>query len=339
VKGQARFVGERTVDIGGTCYEADAIVVATGARPRPLAIEGESHVVTSDTVLNLDALPKSIAFLGAGVIAFEFAHVFARAGAKVTLLEIGERALSTHDPSCVERLVRATRALGVEILTGVKLRGVGADGDGYVVRYEHEGRTNHLGAALVANGAGRVPDYAGLALDAAGIALHDGKPRLDPQLRSLENPRVWFAGDVRPGPQLSPLATYEGRLVGRAILGGTERPAYTSIPSVVYTIPPLASVGKMEEEARATGRAIDVIESDMRGWKSARTYGEDEAYAKVLVDKDSGRIVGAHILRRHAEEAIHALASAMKNGMTAKDVREEVFAFPTVTADVKYLVG
>src|SRR4051812_40787599 len=120
VHGHARFVGERAIAIGERRYEAEAIVVAGGGHPRPLDVKGGEHVVISDDLLELETLPASVAFLGAGVIAFEFAHVFARAGAAVTLLEIADRPLGGHDPSCVERLVAATRALGVSVLSGIK---------------------------------------------------------------------------------------------------------------------------------------------------------------------------------------------------------------------------
>jgi glutathione reductase (NADPH) len=339
VEGAARFVDPKTVDVGGARYEADVFVVATGAKPRALDVVGHELVVTSDALLELDSLPKSIAFIGAGVVAFEFAHVFVRAGVEVTLFESGPRALAPHEKGCAERLLEASRALGIQIVTHAKTKSVTRDGDAFVVSYEHEGATKSLRVALVANGAGRVPDYAAIALDAAGVDLVDGKPKLEPNLRSVQNPRVWFAGDVRPGPQLSPLATYDGHVVGRAILGGDDRPDYRFVPSVVYTIPPLASVGLTEEQAAERGIAVEVVENDMKGWKSARSYAEDVAFAKVLIDKKSGHVVGAHILRRNADESIHAFASAMERGLTANDIRQQVFAFPTTTADTKYLVG
>src|SRR5207302_2508332 len=170
---------------------------------------------------------------------------------KMTLLEVAARALKTHDPDCVERLIHATRALGVDVVTEAKPIRVTADGGKgrWVVVYEREGRTESVRAALVANGSGRIPEYEGLELASAGIALPDGTPRLDGQLRCLDNPRVWFVGDARPGPQLSPVATYDGHVVGRAILGGAAQPDYSCVPSVVYTIPPLASVGRTVADA------------------------------------------------------------------------------------------
>ena len=339
VRGHARFIGERAVAIADERYEAESIVVASGSRPRTLDVKGAEHIVTSDDLLELDTLPESIAFVGVGVIAFEFTHVFARAGARVTLLETVDRPLGGHDPTCVDRLVLATRALGVEIVSDIKPRSIEIEGTTRIVTYEHEGKTRTLRVDCVANGTGRPPAYDGLGLEEAGITLHEGKPKLDSQLRSLDNPRVWFAGDARPGPQLSPVATYDGRQVARAILGSKEPIDHEGMPSVVFAIPSFASVGKTEEAAKKAGLTFDVIENDMHTWKSAETYGEDVAYAKVLVEKGSDKILGAHILRRHAEETIHAFAFAIKYGMTARDLREWVFAFPTFSADVKYLVG
>jgi glutathione reductase (NADPH) len=339
VHGRARFTSDRTVSVDGAVYQAEHIVVATGARPRPLDVDGASHAITSEDLLELEALPESLLFIGAGVIAFEFTHVFARAGVKVTMLEVGKRPLASHDPDCIERLVAATTRLGVTIEREAKVRRIEQKAGGFVVRYEQGGSERSIAVANVANGSGRVADYEGLALDTANVEMKDGAPTLTSQLQSTSNPRVWFVGDARPGPQLSPVATFDGRSVARAILGSKEPILHDAMPSVVYTIPPLASVGQTEEQAHEAGHAFDVISNDMHEWKSSRTYGEDEAYGKVLVEKGTGRILGAHLLRLRADESIHAFAFAMKHGVTAKSLREEVFAFPTYTADTKYLVG
>ncbi|MGH7897675.1 MAG: dihydrolipoyl dehydrogenase family protein, partial [Candidatus Binatia bacterium] len=163
---------------------------------------------------------------------------------------------------------------------------------------------------------------------------------LDEHLRSRSNPDVFFAGDaIATKPQLSAVATYEGRIVGHNLTRENMiSPDYQSVPSVVFSVPALATVGLTEEEARKRSLDVDVKKSDMREWRSARTYAETAAFAKVLVGKSSGRILGAHLLGHGAPETIHAFAFAIKHGLGAEDLRETVYAYPTFHSDLRFLV-
>jgi glutathione reductase (NADPH) len=156
-------------------------------------------------------------------------------------------------------------------------------------------------------------------------------------LRSTSNAAVFACGDaVASSPQLSPIATYEGRIVGRNIVDGPKHmPDYVSIPACVFTVPALASVGLTQSAAEEQGIALRVEVNDMRNWLSGRTYAETAAWAKVLVDKQTDRIIGAHILGHAGEELIHIFALAMKHGITAAEVKDLVYGFPTFSADIK----
>ncbi|MGH0031648.1 MAG: dihydrolipoyl dehydrogenase family protein [Myxococcota bacterium] len=340
-RGRARFAGPHEVAICGRRHVARKIVVATGSTPRSLPIPGAEHLLTSDGLLELPSLPESVTFVGAGVIAFEFAHVLARAGSRVTLLEVAPRVLPTLDPDATDRLAALTRDLGVRIETGVTIERVGKRADGFAIELRSGGERATVRSEVVANGAGRVAALADLDLAAAGITLERGRVELDAHLRSVENPDVFFAGDAIPGrPQLSPLASYEGRIVGHNLThADLRRVEYGFQPAAVYTVPALATVGRSEEAAREAGLDFDVRTHDMTGWRSARTHGETAAWAKVLVEKGSGRILGAHLLGHGAEETIHAFAIAMETGMTASRMAERVYAYPTFHADLKYLVS
>ena len=344
LRGRARFSGRHEVSIAGVRHSAQKIVVATGSTPRPLPIPGAEHLVTSDELLELPWLPESVAFVGAGVIAFEFAHVLARAGTSVTLLEIAPRVLPALDADAANKLADLTRALGVRVETAVTVDAIENRTDGHAVRYHTEGRTVTLHSAIVVNGAGRVADLTDLNLNAAGITLTNGRVALDESLRSVENPAVFFAGDAVPGrPQLSPVATYEGGIAGHNVaLADGEAPQpvrYGYQPAAVYTVPPLATVGRSEEEARKAGFDFDVRVHDMTGWRSARTYGDETAWSKVLVEKTSDRILGAHLVGRSAAETIHTFALAIEKGMTASEIAQRVYAYPTFYADLKYMVA
>jgi glutathione reductase (NADPH) len=342
VRGHGVFVGRDTVEVDGTRLEARHIVVATGSRPRPLPIEGAELLKTSDDVLEMDELPVSVAFIGAGVVALELGHVLQRAGAKVTVLEVMSRPLPRLDPDAVNALVDHSRTLGMDLRAGVKVtRLAGANGAGFAVAFEEDGVRLELRAQMVVNGAGRIANLDTLQLERAGVTVERGRVARDVYLRAVENPKVWIVGDALPDtPQLSPVATYEGRLVGHNLLHPEElrTPDYGSMPSAVFTIPALAQVGLTEEEAAQQGLAVDVKVNDLRGWISARTFNEAAAFAKVLVEKETRRIVGAHLLGHGAAEVVHLFAFAMRHGVTADALAGALYAYPTFSNDVKFLV-
>jgi glutathione reductase (NADPH) len=336
----ATFAGPNTVRVGNRIVEAKSIVIATGSKPRKLPIPGAEHMITSDDVLSEREQPRDVVFVGGGVIAFELGHVYARAGTKVTMLEVLPRFLPALDEDAVAQLVRENSRIGIESKTRVKVKGIERRGGRLAVSFEHEGAEHTIQADRVVNGAGRVADVDTLNLEAANVRLRDGRIELDEYLRSVSNPAVHICGDALwNAPQLSPLATYEGRIVGRNIVEGTvARPDYSCIPSCVFTVPALATVGQTEAKARDGGRKIKVETHDMGDWMSARIYNESAAWAKVIVDEASDRIVGAHMVGHAAEELIHVFAFAMKFGITAADIRDTIYAFPTFSNNIKSLV-
>ena len=356
VEGRARFVARDAVAVErrAQLLRARHFVVASGSTPRPLDFPGADGLLTSDDLLELRALPASVAFVGAGVIAFELAHVMARAGARVTLLESGPRALPGADADAVAWLVKATEARGIDVRVGVKVQSVAAGGSSgsggatgtveavgaHVVRFVEGGEARSLRGAAVAHGAGRISDLGRLDLAAAGVTVEGEDPVLDEAHRSRSNPQIWFAGDAVPGkPQLSALATYEGRLVGRNLVRGQSvAPDYASIPSVVFATPALASVGPTEEQARARGLSFETRVNDMRTWRSACSYAEEVAWAKVLVDRSADRVLAAHLVGHGAAETINAFALAIRHGISVTDLKEGVFAYPTFHSDLKFLL-
>jgi len=340
LRGPARFVGPNRVAVNGSLIEAGKILVATGSKPRSLSIPGAEYLITSEDILEMGELPESLVFIGGGVIALEFSHVFARAGCKVTILEATERLLPGMDAEAVAAVHAESERIGMEIVTGVDVEAIEVQGNSYVVHANAAGRARRFVGERVANGAGRIADLDGLDLDAAGVE-HDGtKIAIDEHLRSRSNPAVYVAGDsLFSAPQLSPVATYLGRLVGENIVKGDRlTPDYTSIPANVYTVPALASVGMSEAAANANGKSFEVKRNDMRSWRSARTYAETVAFAKVIVEKDSKRILGAHLVGHGAEEVIHLFAFAMKHGVNAEQLAATVYGYPTFSSDLKFMV-
>ncbi|MBI3515412.1 MAG: NAD(P)/FAD-dependent oxidoreductase [Proteobacteria bacterium] len=340
VRGAAKFVGRTAIAVGDRRLDAGKIVIATGSKPRQLPIPGFEHTITSDDILTGTSQPESLVFIGGGVIALEFSHVYARAGTKVTILEALPRLLPPLDADLAEQVARETRRIGVEVVTGVKITGVAPSGARFAVEYEKDGTRHTVNAARVANGAGRVADVLRLELDAAGIK-HDGPAiAVDDYLRSTSNPDVLVAGDALVGPpQLSPIATYAGRLAGRNAIGDAPAKAdYWGIPSCVYTVPAVASVGLTEAKAREQGLKFAVKVNDMASWRSTRTYAESVAWAKTLIEDGTRRILGAHMIGHDAEEVIQMFAFAMRRGLGAEAIEDMVFAYPTFMSDSKFLI-
>lgn len=341
IRGRARFTGPNSLEIDGRTISAKSIVVATGSHPRPLPIPGADLMITSDEVLSRREQPASVTFIGGGVIALEFAHVYARAGTKVTILEAMDRLLPRMDRGAVEALTRATIALGVAVHTSVNVHSVSKASDGGLqVRYSKGGVESEVSSSAVVNGAGRIANIDGLDLEAGNVAHVNGRVSTDANLRSVSNPSVYFAGDVlATSPQLSPVATYEGRIVGENIVHGINRePDYRVIPQAIYTNPALASVGMSQEEASDAGLDFDVRENDLSGWFSSKSYLEDDVYAKVLVEKGTAKILGAHMVGHHAADLVHLFAFAMKFDISADQMKDTIYAFPSFSSDVKNLV-
>lgn len=337
--GHARFIDASAIEIAGMVVRGEYVVVATGSHPMDLGFEGAEHVVSSDDFLELDALPSPIIFVGGGYVSFELAHVAARFGARVRILHRGARPLSQFDPDLVARLVLAGEERGVVVHLDSPVDRVERRGDALRVH----ARGAAYDAALVVHGAGRVPNIAGLDLDRAGVATaKSGAVVVDDHLRSTTNPRVYAAGDVAASghPALTPVAGVHGRLVADNILRGNQRTALlTEIPTVVFAIPPLASVGLSEREAKRRGLHVRVHTEDTSSWYSTRSLGASHAATKVLLEEPSGKILGAHLLGPHAVELVNVFALAIRGGLTDEALRTTTFAYPTAASDVTYIMS
>lgn len=340
--GQARFVGPDRLMVGNDTLASQHFVIAAGARPRRLGIEGEASLITSTDFLELDRLPERIAFVGGGYISFEFAHVVQRAGVQAVLLGRGTP-LQHFDPDLVQRLVHHTRELGIEVRLGSDVTAVEKNGGRYRLRLDTQGGHDTVEADLVVHGAGRVPNTEGLRLQEGNVATDGhGGVQVNEFLQSVTNPRVYAAGDAAPVPgslPLTPVAGYQGGIVASNLLNGNSRTAdYRGIPSVVFTIPPLAGVGLTEAEARRQLLDIRVKTEDTSQWYSNRRVNETCAMFKVIVERETERVVGAHLLGPHAEEAINLFALAIRHSLKAADLKHLLYAYPTNASDVPYMV-
>lgn len=341
IKGHAAFAGPNTIRVGDRTLEAEHIVIATGSKPRPLPIPGAELMITSDEMLGERDLPGSVIFVGGGVISLEFGHVYARTGSDVTILEALPQLLPAMDADAVGHLREESERIGIRVRTGVSVKRIEPANGRLRVVFTCEGIEQTAEADRIVNGAGRIANVDKLNLAAGNVEHSHGRVAIDRHLRSTSNPAVHVCGDAVPtSPQLSPIATYEGDIVGRNIVEGPKySPDYASMATSVYTVPALAAVGLTETAARQKGLAIDVHANDMRDWFSARTYAETVAWSKIIVDRSSDRILGAHFVGHAGQELINLFGLAMRFGLTAAQIRDNVYAYPTFSSDIKNMLG
>ena len=340
--GRARFVDRTTLRVQNQTITGRYVVIAGGARRRAtLNIPGEEHLTTSTQFLELDRLPGQIVFVGGGYIAFEFAHIAARAGAQAQIVHRGARPLERFDPDLVERLVQATRELGVEVHLNTHVESIQKSADRVLV-YASTGQAAHtFEADMAVHSGGRVPEIDDLDLEAADVAWEKSGVSVNEYLQSISNPAVYAAGDAvaSGGFPLTPVASMQGAIVASNLLKGNHgTPDYRGIPSVVFTVPPLAAVGLQETAARDKGLRFTTRYEDTSGWYSSRRVGLRHSGFKILVEVGTERILGAHLLGVHAEEVINLFALAIRTGLKASDLKHMLYSYPTSSSDVAYML-
>ena len=338
--GVARFTSPDTVAVEGDELKGRQILIAAGARPIPLRIPGAEHAVTSEQFLELDALPARIVLVGGGYIASEFSHVAARTGARVTVLQRAERMLLRFDPDLVDGLMQKFGELGIDVRLQSTVQRIDKTADGLIVHASTNGQKQEVTADLVVHAAGREPDLEDLDLAAGGVATDNGRLKLNEFLQSASNPKVYAAGDAAgSGPGLTPVSIHDGGIVAQNLLDGNRhRPDYRGVPSVVFTIPPIAAVGLSEADARARGLKFRIHSEKVPDWYTARRLNESVYGFKTLVEEDTDRILGAHLVGPHAEEVINLFGVAIRHGLTTKDLQTTMFAYPTGASDIGYML-
>jgi glutathione reductase (NADPH) len=338
----ASFVGEAAIRVGEVILHGGNIHIATGARPRPLGIPGEEFMTTSSEFLYREDLPQRLVLIGGGYISFEFAHLAARYGRSVTIIHRSAGVLKKFDPDLVALLVKASEERGITVATRQPLVRIEKTKDDLLVIVQADGDDKVYHADMVVHGAGRVPDIADLNLDAGGIEASQEGVVVNEYLQSISNPRVYAAGDAAAGGlPLTPVAMAEGKVVADNLIHASKRRRgdYRVVPSVVFTLPKIASVGLQEAEASRQGLQFDVKFRETADWLHNLRINEPFAGFKIILERDTGRILGAHLLDSHADDLINLFALAMQHNLTAADIKQVLYAYPTASSSVQYMVG
>ena len=329
--GSARFVASDTIEVEGVGrLKSKRIVIATGALPVAPPILGlaEAGYLDHHTIFEVDELTSSVAVLGAGPIGIEMAQLFARLGSSVTVIEAEPRILPRDDAELASQLQSILEVEGIEFRLGTRAERIDVDGGSKIV-------TTDAGGPLVVSeifvATGRKPAIDGLDLDRAGVETRDGGVVVDDRLRT-SNRGIWAAGDVTGGMQFTHVADYMAKTVLRnALIPGSARVNYDTVPTVTYTDPELAHVGLSHEEAQARGG--DTFTYPFDDLDRAIVDGETHGLVKITADK-KGRILAASVLGSHAGDLLLPLVLAKKNGLTLNDIADTIFPYPTMAEGV-----
>jgi dihydrolipoamide dehydrogenase len=339
LKGTGRIVAPGQVDVDGTAYETKHIIIATGSESTPLrGVEvDEKRIVTSTGALELDKVPEHLVVIGAGVIGLELGSVWRRLGSRVTVIEFLDRILPGMDAELATAARRILTKQGLTFRLGAKVTSAAVSDVGVNLKLEPAkgGAEETIAADIVLLAIGRRPYVEGLGLKEMGVALDErGRVQVDDHY-ATNVPGIYAIGDAIAGPMLAHKAEDEGVALAERLAGMAGHVNYGVIPAVVYTWPEIAAVGQTEEELKAAGIAYNVGKFPFTANARARAMGETDGFVKLLADKTTDRLLGAHIVGPDGGTLIAELATAMEFGASAEDVARTCHAHPSLNEAVK----
>lgn len=336
IKGRASFKGNKLLEVVTKDrteeITASNIIIATGSSTSTVPVPGIElpGVITSDEILNFNEVPKSLAILGGGVVGVEFAGIFASLRTQVTIIEFLPKILSRLDDELSKKLTAYLKKQGIKIITGSALKEVQTAGEGLKLIVGNDKGTSEITCDYLLSAAGRKPNLEGLSLELSGIEYDKKGIKVDDNYKTTVD-GVYAIGDVIGGVMLAHVASEEGKVCVEKIYGHNSKINYNAIPSCVFTFPEAASVGMTEDEAKEKNIGYIVGKSMFGANGKALSMGEGEGFVKVLAERESHKIIGVHIMGPHASDIVHDGSLAIQNELTVEDIKESVFAHPTLS--------
>ncbi len=339
LKGWATIPEAGKVQVDDEIHGAKNIVIASGSAPAALpGVEADERtIVTSTGALSLPKIPKSMVVIGAGVIGLELGSVYARLGADVTVIEYLDHITPGLDGELAKALMRSLKKQGLKFILGAAVQSAEAlkTKAKLTYRLRKDESEHQIDADVVLVATGRRPFTDGLGLEPLGLKLTGrGQIATDKHWRT-SIPGIYAIGDVIEGPMLAHKAEDEGMAVAEVIAGRAGHVNHAVIPGVIYTAPEVASVGRTEEDLKAEGRAYKAGKFPFMGNARAKAMFAGEGFVKILADRETDRILGAHIIGPNAGEIIHEICVAMEFGAAAEDIALTCHAHPTVSEAVR----
>ncbi len=331
LRGFGRLVSPTQVDVEGTVYEAENIILATGARSRELAAipVDHKHIITSRDALSLETLPETMVVVGSGAIGSEFAFFYASLGVKVTIVEYMPQLMPLEDHEVAATMERAFRRLKIAVMTSTTVKGVTVVDDKCCVEVEGKKGAQTLTADIVLSAVGIKSNIEGIGLEALGIAVERDKIVVDSQYRTTV-PTVYAVGDIIATPALAHIASAEAVRCVETILGlETEPIDYSIIPSCIFTTPEVASVGITEKQAVEQGIEHTIGRYQFAASGKAMAAGERDGFVKIIFDSEK-RVIGAHIVGGNIVEMLGEVTLAQRLGVTAHTIARTIHAHPSM---------
>ncbi len=333
IAGFGRLTGAGRVDVDGTEYTAEHIILATGARPREMPfmpVDGE-HIISSKQALTLSKLPQSMIVVGSGAIGSEFAWFYAALGVKVTVVEYLPRMMPLEDEEVSKAMERAFRKLRANVLTSTTVKAVRINAEG-ICEVDIEGKkgAETITADIVLSAVGIQSNIENIGLEELGVAVERGKILVNEYYQTNVS-GVYAIGDIVPGPALAHVASAEGICCVEAICGLNPAPVdYTTIPSCVFTQPEVASVGWTEQQLQEKGIAYKVGRFPFTASGKATAAGDRDGFVKVLFGEENGELLGAHMVGASVTEMLGEPTLAKRLGVTAHQIARTIHSHPTM---------
>jgi pyruvate/2-oxoglutarate dehydrogenase complex dihydrolipoamide dehydrogenase (E3) component len=340
-RSQARFVDSRTIEIkGGKRLSAKKILIATGSRVGVPPVPGlaDTPFLTSDEVLDLDYVPKSVIVLGGGIVACELSQFLNRIGTRVTLIQRSGNILRDHSPEASEVVQQAFRDEGIELYAGTELQQIAGGKKGVSVRFSYQGKTMLRRATHLFNAMGRVPNTVGLQLENAGVMLNRHGRVITNRFQQTNIPNIYAAGDVSGPFDIVHLAIAQGELAVRHAFGvkGAKPIDESLVLNVVFTDPQLATIGHLERQLKDAKKPFLSASYPFNDHGKSILMDANYGYVKVLAEPKKGRILGAEIVGKDAGELIHCFSAPLAMRATVFDMLKAPWYHPTLAEIITY---
>ena len=341
-EGHGRLTGPGSVAVDGTMLEADRIVLNVGARAAVPDIPGLDGIdyLTNSSMMEVDFLPEHLLVVGGSYVGLEFAQMYRRFGSRVSVIEMGDRLIARDDEDVSAAVKEILEGEGIDIRLGATCIGARADGNGVALSVSCEPGPEEIAGSHLLLAVGRMPNTDDLGIDKAGLATDErGYITVDDELRT-NVPGIWAIGDVNGRGAFTHTSYNDYEILAANMLDGDPRRVSDRITAyALYIDPPLGRVGMTEREVRASGRPALVGRMAMARVGRARERGETQGFMKVLIDAETGRILGAAILGIGGDEVVHSLLDVMYAEAPYTVIRRAVHIHPTVSELIPTLLG
>lgn len=341
-QGIGHFIRENQLKVNDEIIEAKKFLIAAGSKPRPLQVEGHQYIQTSDDFLELDELPKRIVFVGGGYISFEFSHIANKAGAEVSIIHRSKQPLKEFESELVDELVKVSKQQGISFFFKASIQSIEKLNNEYVVHFiDSNQKQTSVVCDAIFHGAGRIADIQQLNLENANVSYTDQGVTVNDFLQSVDNPNIYAAGDSAntKGFDLTTVASTEARVVIHNLLNKDKvQPDYRVVASVVFTQPKLAMLGLSEKQTKQQNLKTTIKNVDMTDWYTSKRTNESKVLFKLIVEQDTDKVLGVHVLGENADDLINHFVMIMNFNLPFDQIRNINFAYPTSAYDLKHLL-